>query len=63
VEELEEKSLSYFNDERMDPFMVWSPEYRAYEADCLKERRKTAEILARAREESLRKEPDSDSAA
>ena len=53
LEELEEKSLSYFNDGRMDPFMAWSPEYRAYEAECLKERRKTAEILARAREESF----------
>ena len=50
VEELEEKALSYFNDERMDRFMVWSPEYRVYEKECLKERMETADILARARE-------------
>ncbi|MBQ8092699.1 MAG: transposase [Clostridia bacterium] len=52
VEELEEKAQSYFNDEKMDCFMVWSPEYRAYEEECLKERLETAEILARARENS-----------
>ena len=38
--------------------MVWPPQYRAYEADCLKEEGKTAEILAMIRGESLQqKEP------
>lgn len=54
LEELEERSLSYFNDQRMDRFMTWSPEYRAYEAGCLKRRRDTAELLAGARENSRR---------
>jgi hypothetical protein len=54
LEELEERSLSYFNDQRMDRFMTWAPEYRAYEAGCLKRRRDMAELLAGARENSRR---------
>ena len=50
MDKLEKNALVYFNDERLDRFMPWSAEYRAYEEMRLKERRETAELLARVHE-------------
>ena len=52
LSELERNALAYFGDERLDRFMPWSEEYRKYEKKVLNERRKTAEFLARVKEDS-----------
>lgn len=52
VDDLEKNALAYFNDERIDRFLPWSPEYKSTEKRILQERKETAQILAQAREDS-----------
>ena len=52
LDELEQKALSWFSDERLDRFMPWSAEYRSYEERRLKERGETARLLAKVREDN-----------
>ena len=53
LDELEAKARAYFDDDRLDRFMPWSPDYRAYEERTLRKRRETACLLAGAREKGL----------
>ena len=59
LDELEQNALSYFGDGRLDRFMPWAPEYRAYEERILKERLETARILAKTHENSRQHGPAS----